>query len=86
MAKKIITDPTYKMAKLYSETFGSSAGERVLADLRRLFYDRSSHVPGDVHGTLVRVGHQEVVLHIRDMLDLVERPEVFTSAEESEEF
>lgn len=86
MAKKIINDPSYKLAKLYSETFGSSAGEKVLADLRRLFYDRSSNVPNDMFGTAVLVGQTEVVLYIKGMLDLVERPEVFTSAEDAEEF
>ena len=83
--KRIPNDPAYKMAKLYDETFSSAAGQKVLADLRNLFYDRSSNT-GDPHGTAVKVGHTEVVLHIKSMLDLVKRPEVFTSAEEAEEF
>lgn len=86
MTKKIITDPAYKMARLYHETFASASGQKVLADLRSLFYDRSSHVPGDPHGTSVKVGHTEVVLHIKSMMDLAGRPEAFTSAEDAEEF
>lgn len=86
MAKKIITDPQYKIAKLYEEVFSSAAGERVLADLRRLFYDQSPHIPGDVYGTLIQVGCQEVVRHIKNMLNLAEHPEIFTSAENVEEF
>ena len=85
MAKKVITDPAYKMARLYSEIFGSAAGQKVLHDLRVLFYDRSSHVPNDVFGTAVKVGQTEVVLHIRSMLDLADHPEAFTSTEEVEE-
>jgi hypothetical protein len=86
MAKKIINDPMFKLAKLYHETFSSAAGVKVLHDLRSIFYDRSSHVPGDVFSTAVKVGQTEVVLYIKDMLDLVEHPEVFISAEDAEEF
>jgi hypothetical protein len=53
----------------YQHIFLSEPGRRVLEDMRRAFYFyRSTHVPGDPHGSAYREGMREVVLKIEHML------------------
>jgi soluble cytochrome b562 len=56
----------------YRQAFGTQAGRRVLADLRKSFSRRSSFVPNDPYATSFREGERSVVLKIESMLKLTE--------------
>lgn len=56
----------------YRQTFSTPAGEKVLADLKRRFNDRTSYVSGDPHGTSMREGERNVFLQIMHMLTIPE--------------
>ena len=56
----------------YNQAFSSTAGEKVLADLKQRFYDRPSNVPGDPFQTHVNEGAREVMLYILQRINKAE--------------
>ncbi len=50
--------------KIYRDLFQSKAGEEVLLELTKLFYDRISYTPGDSHETAFREGQRQVITFI----------------------
>jgi hypothetical protein len=59
-----------RSASNYREVFSSIEGQKVLDALKREFRDRAIHVPGDSHGTHVRVGECNVINHIMGMMTI----------------
>ena len=51
----------------YAQTFNSDVGKRVLKDLE-LSFCGDCHVKGDPYATHVRIGENNVVLRIKEML------------------
>lgn len=54
--------------RCYVDTFTSSPGRVVLADLRREFYDVTTYIPGDPYGTHVGEGQRAVILRLLTIL------------------
>ena len=58
----------------YQMTFGSPAGQKVIADLARFCfistYDETAYARGDTNETMMRLGCQEVFRHIAMHLNL----------------
>jgi hypothetical protein len=48
----------------YLSVFASAEGGRVLADLKRVFFDASTHVPGDPVASHARSAQRDVILRI----------------------
>lgn len=59
----------------YGRTFGSVIGGRVLDDLRKMFGNRQSHVPGDPYETAFRDGQRSVYLYLLTKIELAQNPE-----------
>ncbi len=57
-----------RIRQAYVSIFESPDGRVVLGDLRKQFYDVSTHVPGDPYGTHVNDGARDVVLRILAIL------------------
>ena len=62
--------------ELYSETFKTPPGEKVLLELTSLYYDRLSYTRGDTHETAFREGQRSVVEFI--LRKLTETEQFFT--------
>jgi hypothetical protein len=53
----------------YKRLFTSPDGKVVLDDLKAAF-DQELNVPGDSHGTHVRVGNYEVLQYIKEIMEI----------------
>lgn len=67
----------YKRVLYYFETFSSEPGMAVLKDMRSIYYDRQSYVPGDPDQTAFREGQRSVVFEILSALKSSKHPEIF---------
>lgn len=54
----------------YQRLFNSPDGEFVLNHLKSIFYDRTSIVPGDPYATHAKEGAREVILYIKQTIEL----------------
>ena len=54
---------------LYNRVFKSPDGMKVLQDLKEMFVERRSFVPGDPYETHLRVGHVEVLQYIIEIME-----------------
>ena len=54
----------------YSRLFATAEGKEVLADLEEQFMNRTSIVPGDPYATHANEGAREVILFIREQMQL----------------
>ncbi len=72
MSKKLEEPEVVARIRDYRQTFGTQAGRRVLADLRKSFENRSSHVAGDPYETAFREGERNVMLKLKSMLKMTE--------------
>lgn len=60
-----------KKVSCYKRLFTSPDGVIVLKDLEEAF-DQRLNVPGDSHGTHVRVGNYEVLQYIKEIMEVEE--------------
>ncbi len=60
-----------KKVNVYKRLFTSPDGKVVLNDLIEAF-DQELNVPGDSHGTHVRVGNYEVIQYIKQIMEVEE--------------
>jgi len=58
-----------RLKDLYKTVF-KGAGKEIFEDLEKTFSDRSSIVPGDPYATHAREGSREVVLYIKNMMEV----------------
>jgi hypothetical protein len=58
-----------KKVSCYKRVFTSPDGKVVLEDLKSAF-DQRLNVPGDSHGTHVRVGNYEVLQYIKEIMEV----------------
>ncbi len=72
MAKKKLDEEPEVVARMrdYKQAFGTQAGRRVLADLRKSFGKRVSFTPNDPYTTAFREGERNVYLKVEAMLKL----------------
>lgn len=56
--------------------FSSSEGEKVLKHLEEVFYDTSSIVPGDPYATHAKAGAREVLIYIKQKINLMNKEHV----------
>lgn len=58
-----------KLRNMYTQTFGTESGEKVLRDLEaRCNWRVSSYVAGDAYATAFEEGKRAVILHIYNMM------------------
>ena len=58
-----------KLKQMYTETFSTEAGSKVLQDLeKRCNYHWSSYVAGDANATTYEEGKRAAILHIHQMI------------------
>lgn len=62
--------PLSEDLKTIAAGFQTPAGQRALKVLDTLFYEPLSYQPGDIHATVFREGHRDVLKFIHNCLEL----------------
>jgi hypothetical protein len=75
--KSVPDNKEYKRVLPYFETFSSESGKAVLKDMRKMYFDRQSYVPGDQYATAFLEGQRSVVADILSFLSQSKHPEIF---------
>jgi hypothetical protein len=62
-------------AQMYLDLFSSNLGEKVLEDMKKfLYYNHSTHFPGDPHETAFREGMRTALLRIMRLMEIARTP------------